>query len=273
MLKQRVITASAIAIAFLSMLFLSAWYVFALFVGFVFSVAAWEWGNLAGLERLSSRLCYTGATVCLGLLSVLFVDQSRESLTFSVLLISCCWWVFALLWVQGYPSSAVIWGARILRLLMGWAVLLPAWVACIYLRKEPYGAILVLCVVLLVASADIGAYFAGRRFGHKKLAPKVSPGKSWEGLWGGLIFTLILAAVANLFFGRSQWLALFVIVVVTVVASVIGDLLESMVKRFRGVKDSGRLLPGHGGVLDRIDGLVAASPVFALAVLASQWTL
>jgi phosphatidate cytidylyltransferase len=120
--------------------------------------------------------------------------------------------------------------------------------------------------VLLVAAADIGAYFAGRRFGRRKLAPTVSPGKSWEGVVGGLAAVSLLAAIFALLRDVSLVLVL-ALALPAALASVVGDLLESMLKRFRGIKDSGSILPGHGGVLDRIDGLVAAVPVFTLAII------
>jgi phosphatidate cytidylyltransferase len=137
--------------------------------------------------------------------------------------------------------------------------------ALIYLR-EAHGLNSVLYVVAVVCSADIGAYFAGRAWGHRKLAPAVSPGKSWAGFWGGLACALLLGVIA----AWQQWFPMYApwqCVMATgaaSLASVLGDLLESMVKRHRGVKDSGRLLPGHGGVLDRLDSLTAAAPVFAL---------
>ena len=132
---------------------------------------------------------------------------------------------------------------------------------------------MVLMVVLLVAAADIGAYFTGRAIGRRKLAPEVSPGKSWEGVAGGAVFAVLLAVTFNIILRGDAWLSLFIIVVPTALFSVVGDLLESMVKRYRGVKDSSHLLPGHGGVLDRIDGLVAAAPVFALAFMSSHWRI
>src|SRR5690606_33988289 len=138
-----------------------------------------------------------------------------------------------------------------IRLLMGWFVLIPAWVGCIYLRHTPLGAWLVLMLVLIVAAADVGAYFSGRKFGQRKLAPNVSPGKSWEGVWGGLSFALLVGTLYYLAFNGQDWLSLLVVVAPAALVSVVGDLLESMVKRHRGVKDSGRLLPGHGGIFDR----------------------
>ena len=150
-------------------------------------------------------------------------------------------------------------------------VLVPAWVSLVILRQSEHGIWLVFFIIVIVASADIGAYFAGRKFGSKKLAPSVSPGKSWEGVWGGIIVALVsgsLMVVCHDAYVMSPWI--LVLILPTAMISVVGDLLESMLKRFRGIKDSGTLLPGHGGVLDRIDGLVASIPVFSLVYLASS---
>jgi phosphatidate cytidylyltransferase len=149
------------------------------------------------------------------------------------------------------------------------AVLVPTWIALIYVRLQPSGAYLVLLLMLVVALADSGGYFAGRRFGKHKLAPAVSPGKTWEGFAGGLLANLALATGLALAL-HLNWLLVICVIVPTSLISVLGDLLESMVKRHAGVKDSGAILPGHGGILDRVDGITAGAPVFALALLVSE---
>jgi len=157
---------------------------------------------------------------------------------------------------------------------MGVAVLLPTWLALSYLRNLPNGAWLLLMLVALVAIADIGAYFFGRRFGKAKLAPAVSPGKSWAGFWGGLACSVSFMAALWYFWPGGMPVslpAMLVLAAITSLASVLGDLLESMVKRHRGIKDSSQLLPGHGGVMDRVDSLTAASPVFALGLMSVGW--
>jgi len=156
---------------------------------------------------------------------------------------------------------------------MGWLVLIPPWLACIYLKQSENGSWLILMLVLLVAAADIGAYFSGRALGKHKLAPRVSPGKTWEGVAGGLLFVFLVALLLKLSFGLREWQALMIVMLPAALVSVVGDLLESMLKRYRGIKDSSQLLPGHGGVLDRIDGLVAAAPVFSLSIMISGWSL
>ncbi len=276
MLKQRVITAIVLAALFLGALFgLPAGY-FPFFMGIVVLIGAWEWSNMSGFPQVWKRLAYCGAIFALmvGASAYFgFAGEARPALdkgsVRDLLVAGCAWWALALLLVQGYPSSAILWGHKALRLVMGVLVLVPAWVALVYLRQQSYGAPLVLLLILVVALADSGGYFAGRRFGKHKLALAVSPGKTWEGFFGGLLTNVLLALVLSYTLKLDLLLALAVIVPTSLV-SVLGDLLESMVKRHAGVKDSGSILPGHGGILDRIDGITASAPVFALAILASN---
>ena len=274
MLKQRVVTASVLATCFLLVLFYGAWQVFAAFTGLIFLLASWEWADLSGLSSRLPRILYTLITALLGLSLAWVTGWGHQSAWLQVFFSAVgCWWLVALVLVKGYPGNTAIWGSRGVRALMGWLVLIPAWVACVYLRTDQLGPWVVLLVVLIVATADITAFFAGRAFGKRKLAPKVSPGKSWEGVWAGMVVAALLGLAYNLFFEGDSWLSLVVIILPTAFVSVLGDLLESMVKRHRGVKDSGRLLPGHGGFLDRVDGLVAAVPTFSLLVLFTGWSL
>jgi phosphatidate cytidylyltransferase len=165
-------------------------------------------------------------------------------------------------------------------MLMGLPVLVPAWVGLNHMRTAGlyYGdadnnLLLILYVFCVVWVADIGAYFAGRAFGKAKLAPRVSPGKSWAGVWGGLLAVAIFAAIISQLAG-ARWPDAVLLVLATLVTggvSVLGDLLESMLKRFRGIKDSSGLLPGHGGIMDRIDSLTAAIPLFALMITLLGW--
>lgn len=273
MLKQRILTASVLAIVFVSILFYLPWFIFSAAIGIVMLIGAWEWANLSGLNSFLSRMLYVAVIAAISCgLAWITIWSDDIALLKTLLIAACVWWAVSLLWIQSFPTSAIIWGSIPARLVMGMFVLIPAWLSHVFLRVEPSGAWLILLVVFLVAAADIGAYFSGRAVGRRKLAPAVSPGKSWEGVIGGAIFALILAITFNLLLGGGDaWLSLFLIVVPTALVSVIGDLLESMVKRHRGVKDSSQLLPGHGGVLDRIDGLLAAAPVFALAVISTHW--
>lgn len=150
--------------------------------------------------------------------------------------------------------------------MIGLLILLPAWQGLVFIKQQPLGNWLIMAVMVLVWGADIGAYFSGKAFGKRKLAPQVSPGKSWEGVYGGLLLSLVIAAVVGLVAGWSigQIILGLLGAAVVVFISVVGDLTESMFKRQAGIKDSSNLLPGHGGVLDRIDSLTAAIPVFAV---------
>lgn len=274
MLKQRVITAIIMVSVFASVLVFLPWQAFAVLAAGVFLVGAWEWAPLAGVTSALGRIAYALSTGILGAVLSYFTHWQGDTELLQTLLVGACvWWAVALLWIQGYPSSAVLWRAPPLRMLMGWLVIVPAWLGCLYLRSQTSGAWLILIVVLAVAAADIGAYFSGRAFGKRKLAVNVSPGKSWEGVWGGLCASVVFALIVFFVAGAPYWWVPIVVILPSAMISVVGDLLESMLKRHTGIKDSSQLLPGHGGVLDRIDGLVAAVPVFTLAYLSAGWGL
>ena len=247
-------------------------------ISLILLVGAWEWAGLADLRQPAHRLLYVCITALL-LLLVSFIANISPQLTMDVevirylLLISVSWWALSLLWIQGYPSSAVLWGNRWVLALMGWVVLIPGWVALVYLQGHPKGNGLILLVVAIVITADVGAYFLGKMLGRRKLAPIISPGKSWEGFWGGLIACMLLGLLVAWAVDFSQWISLLAVIILVALASIVGDLVESMVKRHRGVKDSGNILPGHGGVLDRIDSLMAAVPVFTLVIITADWKI
>lgn len=260
MLRQRIITAAWLAPLMLAGLFGLSGNAFAGFTAVLVLLGGWEWTNLAGIAGRARRLGLVGV---LALAMALLWGGAATQVAWPLWL-GLAGWVLNLYWVTQYPGRLGQWSSSPRRLAMGLWVLLPAWVGLNVLRET--GAIWLLFVLLLVWSADIGAYFAGRAFGRHKLAPRVSPGKSWEGVLGGMAATLLLA----LAFAVGQELApveaaLLVLTTLAVtLVSVLGDLLESMLKRHRGIKDSSGLLPGHGGVLDRIDSLTAALPLFAL---------
>lgn len=281
MLKERIITAVVIVLALLAALAYLSMPVLSVVFGLIVLLAAWEWSDLSGLASKVSRISYV--LVCAALMVAaawktnLFsgVDQSEVK---EIVIAASLWWAIALLWVKSYPLSAGLWGSVWMRGFIGILVLVPAWLALCYLRSLEGGVWLILSVIALVASADIGAYFVGRAFGKAKLAPEVSPGKSWAGFWGGLASTVLLSTILWVILAKMSLdaiptglLPLLCLVTVTVLASVLGDLLESMVKRHRGIKDSGQLLPGHGGIMDRIDSITAAAPVFALGLMATGW--
>ena len=278
MLRQRVITAVIMASLFLSAVaFLSqAW--LALLFGVLVCLGGWEWSRLCGWESTPSRALYV--LVLAGVMGFLYHycqlggAPAREQVQ-PFLGLACLWWSLALLWVKGYPGSAVFWRTRAMRNMMGLLVLALAWMAAVYLVSLPRGGGLIVVMVLIVATADIGAYFSGKTWGRHKLAEVVSPKKTWEGFWGGLSACAVLALLLWSQLPSQQahvsLAAVLVVVLATALASVVGDLTVSMVKREAGVKDSGSLLPGHGGVLDRLDSLCGAAPVFALGLLLAGW--
>ncbi|MEO0436308.1 MAG: phosphatidate cytidylyltransferase [Pseudomonadota bacterium] len=278
MLRQRVFTAILMAVAFLLGVYWLSLPVLAALFALVIALGAWEWAPLAGLSHSLTRVLYVTAIIAgaftLYAYAEFAVGPERERVQ-PILGAGCFWWCLALLGVRSYPSSSGIWNTMVLRACMGALVLLPAWFAAVYLLwLEPQGVFMI-AMVLIVATADIGAYFTGRAFGRHALAPKVSPGKTWEGLWGGVVcVALLCVAVWSILPPRFDHLSLGVVLLVAMVtglASVLGDLTVSMVKRVGGVKDSGSLLPGHGGILDRLDSLCAAAPTFALSLLLANF--
>tara|TARA_B110000008_G_C16848842_1_gene515947 strand:+ start:182 stop:982 length:801 start_codon:yes stop_codon:yes gene_type:complete len=252
---------------------------FAIFIAIICTLGAWEWANIAGYKKNWSRVLYAlFVFVCLYISARFLRVYPEWKIWF--LAAGTLWWTVAFALVKRYPGGTDIWNARVIRAFLGLCVLIPMWVGFMHLKEEPHSSLLIIFVMLVVWGADTGAYFAGRRWGNSKLAPNVSPGKSWAGFWGGFATTLLLAAIACIVV--DQWLQplnvlgvlkIFAITAVTMVISVLGDLVESMMKRHRGIKDSSSLLPGHGGVLDRIDSMAAAVPIFAYMMMLLNWGL
>ncbi|HEX7080875.1 MAG TPA: phosphatidate cytidylyltransferase [Gammaproteobacteria bacterium] len=262
MLIQRVITGAIFGIAVTVAVLLSPTFVAAAALGVLFVAGAWEWAALARLEP-RSRILYVAAFAAVMLAGPLWV--LRPDAVAAALLVAVVWWALALVAVVTYPRPlphAAVAAAGI-------AALLPPWAALTHLHAAvAAGPGLAMTVIAIVWSADVGAYFTGRAIGRVKLAPNVSPGKTWEGVAGGVALAAIVAAAA------ARLLALPVLPLVavgaaTALVSVLGDLTVSICKRNVGVKDTGRLLPGHGGVLDRIDSLTAGVPAFVLGLLAA----
>jgi phosphatidate cytidylyltransferase len=258
LLRSRITTALVLA----PLVILAIYYLpLPLYAGFFWLIAAagaYEWAGLAGVASQFGRLLYVAAFAGLAVLT-----WSLPEAWPTLLWIAGAFWALAALLVVTYPGSGRLLGQDLIVGVAGLIVVLTAWLALLVIRDRPGGATWVLWLLLLVWSADIGAYFVGRRFGRIRLARNVSPGKTWEGAFGGAVASLLVALATLLAMGLLK-LAWVPVVLLLVVVSVFGDLFESVLKRHRGVKDSGTLLPGHGGVLDRIDSLVAALPVFAL---------
>lgn len=262
MLKERILTALfLIPIVIWCIFFASTTTPFMAFAGAIVVVGAWEWTALMRWTNTPARLAYA-LVVALGLIAIntpqlAFVKQPLYA-------ISAGFWLIALRWVVSFPESATLWARPIFLVPTGLVLLIPAWAGLVDLHQaSPWWLLYVFC---LVWGADTGAYFAGRKFGKHKLAPSVSPAKTIEGLVGGLCVTgaLIIGLAFYLQLPAMRFAAFVSLSLLTVLASVLGDLLESMIKRQAGVKDSGNIFPGHGGALDRIDSLTAAAPLFAL---------
>jgi len=277
--KQRVITALVLAPVMVVGIFFLPLKPFAFFIAIIATLGAWEWANIAGYKKSYSRILYAFFVfVCL-YISARFLRVNPEWKIW-FLAAGTLWWTVAFALVKRYPGGTDIWNARVIRAFLGLCVLIPMWVGFMHLKEEPHSSLLIIYVMLVVWGADTGAYFAGRKWGNTKLAPHVSPGKSWAGFWGGFATTLLLAVFAC-WYVDSQIQALdmmgtikiLAITMVTMVISVLGDLVESMMKRHRGIKDSSSLLPGHGGVMDRIDSMAAAVPVFAFMMMLLGWSL
>ncbi len=279
MFKERVLTALVLAPIMIGGIFFLPLNEFAVFIAVIATVGAWEWANIAGYKKNWSRILYALVVFASLYASARFLRHHEEYKIF-YLAAGALWWVLAFALVQRYPGGTDVWAARPIRALLGLCVLVPMWVGFMHLKTQPHSSLLIIYVMLVVWGADTGAYFAGKRWGRSKLAPHVSPGKSWAGFWGGLVTTLAVAAGFALYLHEFvqpvNWSfggQLLLITVVTMVISVLGDLVESMMKRHRGIKDSSSLLPGHGGVLDRIDSMAAAVPVFAFMMLIMNWNL
>ena len=260
MLLTRILTAAVLLGGFAAALVFLDRSAFAILVGIVVALGAHEWGGLAGLGRLPA-LAYAAACV------ILFGFLQGSSFVFHVLWLAAAFWVACVPW---WLASGVTAGRRALLLAAGFAVLVPAGLAMAALPPR-----YLLMALGLVWIADSAAYFTGRAFGRHKLAPKISPGKTWEGVAGGALGCVIYAIIWATFDPQLRarvegeiWMPFLGGTLLLCALSVLGDLLESALKRQAGAKDSGRLLPGHGGVLDRIDSATATLPVAMLLIAA-----
>lgn len=180
------------------------------------------------------------------------------------------WWIAALILVLIYPRGAALWSnSKVIKGAMGAIVLVPCWAALNIIRNGSDGVYTLLFVFFLIWGADTTAYFTGKKWGVTKLAPLVSPGKSLQGVAGALVYTILFTLLIVLFVRPPAIIVVSVLMlaVVTVLFSILGDLFESMLKREAGLKDSSHILPGHGGLLDRIDSLTAAAPIYVFGTL------
>ena len=265
MLKQRIITAVALALLFLFVLFglPAAWFGALLLV--IVAACAWEWTALCALKSPVHKLSYVVSVTLVAFLIMLFGTTALIRL---LALAGVLIWIVIALDLYRQPISRRL-TPDVLRLCSAALIVIVASVCMFQVRQGPGGAGFVLYMVALVACADIGAYFAGKKFGVKKLAPQISAGKTIEGVIGGMLLALYCNVFTAQAFANSQTSAksIFLMATLAAMVSVVGDLYVSRAKRVAEVKDSGHMLPGHGGVLDRFDGLLAAVPWMTFALL------
>lgn len=264
-MKQRVITALILAPLAIAIVLLLPTAAFASIILLTWLLALWEWSRLAGVTSMASRvaLLVVAVACCAALWSVRGTEWSLL-----VIGIGCLWWLVSIVWLRHFSfAAAPTAGNRVLKLVAGLLVTVPAWMALVQLHGDPdHGPVWALFALMLVWAADVSALLVGRRYGHRKLAPRVSPGKTIAGAWGAMAGAALVAAIGGWLLGEHG-LALLLLVGVALLAmlfSIIGDLFESLLKRHANVKDSGNLFPGHGGLLDRLDSVFAALPVFVL---------
>jgi phosphatidate cytidylyltransferase len=260
-LRKRILTAVVLAVALLAVLFwLPAWATVVVVTALVLA-GAWEWSAFLLLGRAPAlRAAYVllVAALLYAAWRVAATAQGRDLVLAGAVL----WWLAALLWIALAPRRVTPWAAAA----AGVLALVPSWLALVCLRLVfPHGAQWTLFVLVLVWVADIGAFFCGRRFGRIRLAPEVSPGKTWEGALGGTAVSALVAVAGSAWFGVPL-VAFLPLCLAAVGFSIVGDLTESLLKRFAGMKDSGSVFPGHGGVMDRIDSLTGAAPVLLLGL-------
>lgn len=260
-MRARIMTAAALAVVLVGVLLYGSALAACVLFGVFIALGAWEWSAFLGAGSRARRVGYAALVVALALLTLPRLGEPR---VFAALMgFAVAWWTVALLWLLLAPQRTPPWAAA----LAGVCALVPSCVALMHMaRAWPLGARWVLFVLALAFAADTGAYFVGHAVGRVKLAPRVSPRKTWEGVLGGMALAAVAGYLGSGWFGLPPR-ALVPLCLLGAAYSVVGDLTESMFKRAVGLKDSGRLFPGHGGVLDRVDGVLAATPVLCMGLV------
>jgi phosphatidate cytidylyltransferase len=265
-LRERIVTAVVLAALLLGSLLSDKPVLYSLLLGAFVSVAAWEWAGLIHCRQTRQRILY--AVLLILPLPFLYFSISTFWVAF-VVLVGVVGWLVAAIMVLGYQvDGQFVPAGRPAGILTGLLVLVPAWTGLVWLYPQRQGPQLILLFFATIWLVDSAAFCAGRRWGKNRLASRVSPGKTWEGFYAGIVAAFLpsLGFVVFNGFTMSAGIGLVVLCVICAVFSVIGDLFISMFKRQANVKDTSHLLPGHGGVLDRIDSITAAAPVFATGI-------
>ena len=273
MLKKRIITASILFPIVLITILKGTTYIVDVLCACIFMLACWEWNKLIGVCKHWHNIIMVCSVVLMGV-----IGKITNLSPFIYCTIAFIWWIISLVIIALYPKGKKFLNNSIVGILIGIILFIPTGLSIDWLHSNNnFGPIWVIYLCCLVWGADIGAYFVGRAWGKKKLLPNVSPGKSWLGVIGAFLFTTIITLFFTniwlhdtvIFYGKGIkdiFIILELLTIIVVIFSIIGDLVESLFKRLKGVKDSGTLLPGHGGVLDRIDGLLAAVPIFVMGI-------
>ena len=263
MLKSRLLSAFLMGPLILWAIYAMPETPFAIFSLILVSLGAWEWSIFAGWLKPIERKLYFIINV---LFFVAILILNNLDLNLVIVAASLFWWAICIPLLLSFPFKGnPLLHTRAVKTLVGFVLLVATLVSMISIRNDTnYGSEYVLYIILIIWFADSGAYFAGRSLGKNKLIPNVSPGKTWEGVAGAIVVTLIVSFVSlNLLnIPSSHSLSFILVTLVTVIYSIVGDLSESMFKRMANIKDSGSLIPGHGGILDRIDSLMSALPIF-----------
>ena len=267
MLLARIVTAVIAIIAILVVLFVLPPTIGKVVIAMVIASAAWEWSAFLQAKSLAARLAYVALIIGACALTLPEVAVLRAE---ALLLIAGLWWAVALILVLRYPVRV----SKAMTFAAGFTTLVPTFFALLALARYPEtgnitGPALLLFVLVVIWGADVGGYFAGRFLGKRKLAPAVSPKKTWAGVFGGLLLSALIGLVGSNIFDLA-WFRLVPLCIVAAAVSVLGDLTVSLFKRESGVKDSGVLFPGHGGVLDRLDSISAATPLFVAGIVAGH---
>jgi phosphatidate cytidylyltransferase len=273
-LRERVITGLLLVSAFLATLVFAPLTLQAILFALVATAGAWEWSNLVGVRSPATRALYMILVPgsCYLLWSQIDMTNGQPVATAQPWLAASAFlWSSMLVGLKYYPTGGWVWRQPWIRALTGWVMLTATWLSVMVCLLLSNGLLALFMLILIVVTADIGAYFVGRRFGQHALAEAISPGKTWEGFWGGVVCVIALTLVVwqNLPLSHLHLDlgSLLVLGLATAGASVVGDLTISLLKREVGAKDSGNLLPGHGGVLDRLDSICGAAPVYTLGLL------